>query len=429
MLTLILVFIITVVIGVPVAFCLGMAGIAFILISPDYSLTILPTMMFGGIDSFALMAIPFFIMAGDMMGRAGVLPGLIDLAESVVGHFRGGLAHVTIVASMFFAGVTGVAVADCAAVGSMLIPGMIKQGYPRGFAAMVTSCASIMGPIIPPSVAMLIFAHVYGGGISVGKMFLMGAVPGVMIGLGMMTLVYLMSFYRKFPVTSDRHFSIVKVGKCFVKAIPGLMVPIIILGGIIGGFFTATEAGAVAVSYSILVGLFLTRKLTLKSIGECFVESMRMSAVVFLLLGTAKIVAFILVSHQVPQKVGELFLMYTNSAFVFILFTVIFLILLGFVLEAVATMIMLIPVLAPIAVSYGVEPHLFGLIIVITVQVALITPPVALALFITTPMAHCSIEEAAKDLWPFLALMFGLIMLLALFPGIATWLPTLFGYK
>ena len=160
MLTLVLVFIITVVIGVPVAFCLGMAGVAFILISPQYSLTILPTMMFGGIDSFALMAIPFFIMAGDMMGRAGVLPGLIDLAESVVGHFRGGLAHVTIVASMFFAGVTGVAVADCAAVGSMLIPGMIKQGYPRGFAAMVTSCASIMGPIIPPSVAMLIFAHV-----------------------------------------------------------------------------------------------------------------------------------------------------------------------------------------------------------------------------------------------------------------------------
>jgi tripartite ATP-independent transporter DctM subunit len=403
MLTLILVFIISVVIGVPVAFCLGMAGVAFILMSPQYSLTILPTMMFGGIDSFALMAIPFFIMAGDMMGRAGVLPGLIDLADSIVGHFRGGLAHVTI--------------------------GMVRQGYPRGFAAMVTACASIMGPIIPPSVAMLIFANVYGGGISVGKMFLMGAVPGVLIGLGMMALVYVMSFYRKFPVTSDRHFSIVNVGKCFVKAIPGLMVPIIILGGIIGGFFTATEAGAVALAYAILVGLFLTRKLTLKSIGQCFVESMRMSAVVFLLLGTAKVVAFILVSHQVPQRVGELFLMYTNSAFVFILFTVIFLILLGFVLEAVATMIMLIPVLAPIAVSYGVEPHLFGLIIVITVQIALITPPVALGLFITAPLARCTIEEAAKDLWPFLFLMFGLVMLLALFPGIATWLPTLFGYK
>jgi tripartite ATP-independent transporter DctM subunit len=426
---LILVFVATIVIGVPVAFCLGMAGVAFLFISSEYSLSILPTMMFGGIDSFTLMAIPFFIMAGDMMGRAGVLPGLIDLADSIVGHFRGGLAHVTIVASMFFAGVTGVAVADCAAVGSMLIPGMVKQGYPRGFAAMVTACASIMGPIIPPSVAMLIFANVYGGGISVGKMFLMGAVPGVIIGLGMMALVYVMSFYRKFPITSDRRFSMIRVGRSFVKAIPGLMVPIIILGGIIGGFFTATEAGAVALFYAILVGLFLTRKLTLKSIGECFVESMRMSAVVFLLLGTAKIVAFILVSHQVPQKVGELFQMYTHSAFVFILFTVVFLILLGFVLEAVATMIMLIPVLAPIAVSYGVEPHMFGLIIVITVQIALITPPVALGLFITAPLARCTIEEAAKDLWPFLALMFALVMLLALFPGIATWLPALFGYK
>jgi tripartite ATP-independent transporter DctM subunit len=425
---LIVVFAITVAIGVPVAFCLGMASVAFILVAPDQSLSILPTMMFGGIDSFALMAIPFFIMAGDMMVRAGVLPGLIDLADSLVGHLRGGLAHVTIVASMFFAGVTGVALADCAAVGSMLIPSMVRQGYPRGFAAMVTACASIMGPIIPPSVAMLIFANVYGGGISVGKMFLMGAVPGVMIGLSMMALVYAMSFYRKFPLVSERRFSLPYVGKCFLKAIPGLMVPVIILGGIIGGFFTATEAGAVALFYGLIVGI-VNRKLTLRDIGDCFIESMRISAVVFLLLGTAKVVSFILVSNDVPAKVGEMFLMYTHSAGVFILFTVLMLIALGFVLEAVATMIMLIPVLAPIAVSFGVEPHLFGLILVITVQIALITPPVALGLFITAPLAQCTIEEAAKDLLPFLVLMFAMVMLVATFPGMTMWLPSLFGYK
>jgi len=293
---------------------------------------------------------------------------------------------------------------------------------------MVTACASIMGPIIPPSVAMLIFANVYGGGISVGKMFLMGAVPGVIIGLSMMALVYGMSYYRKFPLVSERRFSLLHVGKCFLKAVPGLMVPVIILGGIIGGFFTATEAGAVALFYGMIVGI-VKRKLTLKDIGECFLESMRISAVVFLLLGTAKAVSFILVSNQVPQKVGDLFLAYTHSAGVFILFTVLLLIALGFVLEAVATMIMLIPVLAPIAVGFGVEPHLFGLILVITVQIALITPPVALGLFITAPLAHCTIEEAAKDLWPFLALMFAMVMLVATFPGMTMWLPSLFGYK
>lgn len=425
---LVIVFIVTVAIGVPVAFCLGMASVAFLVFTPGESLSILPTMMFGGIDSFALMAIPFFIMAGDMMVRAGVLPGLIDLADSIVGHFRGGLAYVTIIASMFFAGVTGVALADCAAVGSMLIPSMVRQGYPRGFAAMVTACASIMGPIIPPSVAMLIFANVYGGGISVGKMFLMGAVPGVLIGLSMMALVYVMSFYRKFPVVSGRRFSILNVGKCLLKAIPGLMVPVIIIGGIIGGFFTPTEAGAVALFYAIIVGV-LKRKLSFKDIGQCFLESMRISAVIFILLGTAKVVAFILVTNQVPAKVGELFLTYTHSADIFILFTVLLLIALGFVLEAVATMIMMIPVLAPIAVNFGVEPHLFGLIIVITVQIALITPPVALGLFITAPLAHCSIEEAAKDLLPFLVLMFAMVMLVATFPGMTMWLPSLFGYK
>jgi tripartite ATP-independent transporter DctM subunit len=244
----------------------------------------------------------------------------------------------------------------------------------------------------------------------------------------MMALVYGMSFYRKFPLTSDRRFSLLNVGKCFMKAIPGLMVPVIILGGIIGGFFTATEAGAVALLYGIIVGI-VNRKLTLKDIGECFLESMRISAVVFLLLGTAKAVSFILVSNNVPAQVGDLFLRYTHSAGVFILFTVILLIALGFVLEAVATMIMLIPVLAPIAVNFGVEPHLFGLILVITVQIALITPPVALGLFITAPLAQCTIEEAAKDLWPFLALMFVMVMLVATFPGMTMWLPSLFGYK
>jgi len=427
MLTLCVVFVVTILLGVPVAFCLGLAGVAFIVVTKAMPLNVLPTLMFGGIDSFPLMAIPFFIMAGDLMSRSGVLPRLVDLANSLVGHFKGGLAYVNIVASMFFAGVTGVAVADTAAIGSMLVPAMIKQGYTKTFSAVVTASSSIMGPIIPPSVAMLIYAYVYGGGISVARLFLLGAVPGCLIGFGMMGLIYVMSFKQNFPV-SAAGFSLKTVARRMVTAIPGLMVPVIILGGIIGGVFTPTEAGAVAVTYAILIGVFLTRKLKLRDIGACFLTSCRTSAVVFLLLATAKVISWILTVNQVPQMVAQSFLQYTSSPQIFLVMAIVFLLLLGFVLEAVATMIMLIPVFGPVAQAFGIEPHHFGLLVVMTVQVALITPPVALGLFIVCPIADCSIEEAARDIWPFLLLVFGVILLVAFWPGVTDWVPRLFGF-
>lgn len=427
MLTLVIVFVVTILMGVPVAFCLGLAGIAFILITENLPFNILPTLLFGGIDSFPLMAIPFFIMAGDLMGRCGVLPRLVDLANSLVGHLKGGLAYVNILASMFFAGVTGVAVADTAAVGSMLVPSMIKQGFSKKFSAAVTAASSIMGPIIPPSVAMLIYAYVYGGGISVGKLFMLGAVPGVLIGLGMMAIVYLLSFHENFPVSTSS-FSWREVVTRAFAAIPGLMVPVIILGGIIGGIFTPTEAGAVAVSYALVVGVFFTRKIRLKDIYDCFLLSCRTSAVVFMLLATAKVISWILVTNQVPQTVAGYFLELTTSPHVFLIMTILLLLVIGFVLEAVATMIMLIPVFGPIALLYGIEPHHFGLLIVMTVQVALITPPVALGLFIVCPIADCSMEEAMSRVWPFLLLVYGIIMLVAFFPGLTNWFPQLFGY-
>jgi tripartite ATP-independent transporter DctM subunit len=427
MLTLSIVFVVTILLGVPVAFCLGLAAIAFIIVTEAMPFNILPTLMFGGIDSFPLMAIPFFIMAGDLMSRCGVLPRLVDLANSLVGHFKGGLAYVNILASMFFAGVTGVAVADTAAVGSMLVPSMIKQGYSRTFSAVVTAASSIMGPIIPPSVAMLIYAYVYGGGISVAKLFLLGAIPGCLIGFGMMGLVYLMSFKHDFPVSAVG-FSFRTVAKRTVAAIPGLMVPLIILGGIIGGIFTPTEAGAVAVAYALVIGIFFTRRLGLRDIAECFLVSCKTSAVVFMLLATAKVISWILITNQVPQQVGTSFLQLTASPQVFLVLTVSFLLILGFVLEAVATMIMLIPVFGPVAQSYGIEPHHFGLLVVMTVQVALITPPVALGLFIICPIAECSIEEATGGIWPFLLLVFAVILLVAFCPAVTDWLPRLFGY-
>lgn len=427
MLVLAIVFFVTIILGVPVCFCLGLAGLAYILVSKNLTFNILPTIIFGGIDSFPLMAIPFFIMAGDLMGRCGILPKLVDLADSLVGHLRCGLSYVTILTSMLFAGVTGVAVADAAAVGSMLIPGMISSGYTRPFSAAVTASASIMGPIIPPSVAMLIYAYVYGGGISVAKLFLAGATPGILIGLGMMGLVYGLSFRRNFPERSA-HFSLGRVLRCLKESLLGLMVPIIILGGIIGGIFTPTEAGAVAVAYALIIGAFVMRSVGIKDIAACFLSSCKTSAVIFLILATAKVVSWILVIERVPHEVANFFRAYISSPHVFLVCTIIFLLLLGFVLEAVATMIMLIPVFGPLAVAYGVDPHLFGLIMVMTVQIALITPPVALGLFIVSPIAECSVEEAALEVWPFLIEVFVVIILVVYWPQLAMWLPHWFGY-
>jgi tripartite ATP-independent transporter DctM subunit len=242
-----------------------------------------------------------------------------------------------------------------------------------------------------------------------------------------MGLVYFMSFKHDFPVSAVG-FSIRNVLKKTVAAIPGLMVPIIILGGIIGGIFTPTEAGAVAVAYALFIGIFFTRKLGLRDIADCFLVSCKTSAVVFMLLATAKVISWILITNQVPQNVAQSFMDLTASPLVFLVLAVTFLLLIGFVLEAVATMIMLIPVFGPVAQSYGIEPHHFGLLVVMTVQVALITPPVALGLFIVCPIAECTIEEATRGIWPFLLLVFAVILLVAFWPGVTAWLPRLFGY-
>lgn len=427
MILLAIVFATTVLLGVPVAFCLGLTGVVFILVTGKASLMTIPTLMFGGIDSFCLMAIPLFIMAGFLIQHSGVLSKLVELANALVGHLRGGLAHVNIVASMFFAGVSGVALADTAAIGSMLIPPMIKEGYDKKFTAVVTASSSVVGPIIPPSVAMIIYAYVAGGRVSVAGLFLSGVLPGIILGLGMIALAYIFSIRRDYPISGEK-FSFLNVLRKAKGGILGLMVPIIILGGILSGMFTPTEAGAVAVAYALFTGIFITRKLTLKKIAYCFLEASKTSAVVFMMLATAKIIAWLLTTYQVPAKLTVILTSITTNPQIFLIITLLSLLLIGFVLEAVATMIMLIPCLAPAALAYGIEPHHFGLLFVMTVQVALITPPVALGLFIACRLAKTTIEEVFIDIWPFLFLIFGIIILIALFPDLVMWLPRLFGY-
>jgi tripartite ATP-independent transporter DctM subunit len=424
---LIAVFAVTLTLGVPIAFCLGLGGLAFIVLSGTVPIAVLPTLMFGGMDSFPLLAIPFFIIAGDLMQRCGVLPSLIDFANALVGHLRGGLAYVVVLASMLFAGVTGVALAECAAIAGMVAPSMVRQGYPGGFVSAVIAGSAVMGPIIPPSVAMLIYAYVYGGGISVGKLFLMGVVPGILVGLALLSLVAVTAWRRGFPVSGQR-FSPRAALRALRGAVLGLCVPVIILGGILGGAFTPTEAGAVGVLYAVVIGVLVLRTLRVRDLAASLLVGAKTSAIIYLLLGTSNVVSWILIRNQVPKVVAEWSLDLTTSASVFMLVTIAVLFLLGLALEAVPIMIMLIPVLAPAAKAYGIDPHHLGLVVVMTVQTALLSPPVALSLYVVSTIIRCPMAEANREVWKFMGAVVAITLVTALWPAMPMFVPRLFGF-
>jgi tripartite ATP-independent transporter DctM subunit len=320
-----------------------------------------------------------------------------------------------------------VALAECAAIGAMVGPSMVRQGYPGGFTSAVIAGGAVMGPIIPPSVAMLVFAYVYGGGISVGKLFLMGVLPGVLVGVSLMLLVGVISWRRQYPVSGAR-FSPRLVLRTLRGALLGLAVPVIIIGGILGGVFTPTEAGAVAALYGVLVGVFVLRTLGPRDLLASLMTGAKTSAIVYLLLGTSNVVSWILVRNQVPQTVARWSLDLTTSPYVFLIVTIAVLFALGTALEAVPIMIMLIPVLAPAAIAYKIDPHHLGLIVVMTVQTALLTPPVALSLYVVSSIVKCPMEEANREVWVFVAAVLGVTLLTAMWPAMPLAIPRLFGF-
>ncbi|MFN0263166.1 TRAP transporter large permease [Tepidamorphus sp. 3E244] len=412
--------------GVPVAFALGAVSIGYLLLTGSASLNVVATIIFGGMDSFPLLAIPFFVMAGDLATRAEILPKLIDFARALFGPVRGGLAHVNVASSMFFGGVTGVAVADTAAVGGTMIPAMIRDGYPRGFAGAITAASSVMGAVIPPSVAMLLIIYIMGGGLSVTRLFLAGAVPGLLIGVGMMIYVAATARRRNFP-RGGEHWSLADIWRTAIPALPGLGLPVIVLGGILGGFFTPTEAGAIAVVYAVILG-FSYGTLDLRAIISTLLSSAKTSAMVYLLLGVAKLVAWILVLNLVPQKIGMAIEPLIGSKEVFLLAVIAVFLIIGFVMEGVASMIMLVPIVAPMAKLFGVDGYHLALVVVMTVQIALITPPVSIGLYLVCPLAGCTVREVSLEVLPFIGVILAVILLVVFFPQVAMFLPRMLGY-
>lgn len=412
-------------IGVPVAFALGLTSFTILILVKGVPLGIVAQRMFTGMDSFPFMAIPFFVLAGALMNSSGITQKLVTFADVLVGHIKGGLAQINIVASMFFAGITGSAVADTSAIGSILIPAMEEEGFDTDFSAAVTASSSVIGPIIPPSIPMVTFSLL--SGVSVGALFLAGFLPGILLGLGLMTVSYFISKKRNY-VSHGKMKSIKEILVVTLHAIIPLLMPLIILGGILSGIFTATEASAVAVVYSLFIGFFVYRTLNLKMLPKIFVETAKTTAVVFLVIATANIFNWLLATEQIPQTIARFFTANVDNTIVFLLIINVILLIVGTFIEGTAAMIILVPVLMPTIIQFGIEPVMFGAIVVLNLMIGLITPPLGLCLFVASSVSKISLESVSKAILPFLFIEIVVLLLVTYIKPISLFLPRLFGY-
>jgi len=418
-----LTFAVTFAIGIPLALVLGLTGLAA-LIAMGVPLQVVAQRMFTGIDSFPLMAVPFFILAGDIMNKGGTTIRLIRFANSLVGHIRGGLAHANVVANMLFAGISGSAVADASAIGAIMIPSMEKSGYEKDFSAALTASAATIGPIIPPSIIMVIYG--VSVGVSVGGLFAAGFIPGVLLGLALMVIVY--STSKKKGYAKYDNFSLKRVAVEFKDAVWAMMAPVIILGGILGGIFTPTEAAAVAVVYSFFVGKFVFKGLQWKDLPGVLLQSGITTATILLIISMANVFAWVIAANMIPLKLANLFLSITENPYVFLLLINIFLLFVGMFMETGAAIILLAPILAPVAAKLGINPLHFGFIMVLNLAIGMATPPVGVCLFVSCGITGLSLEEISKAVYPFVLAELAILMLVTYIEPISMVLPKLLGF-
>lgn len=427
MLTLFLpLFMIFLFLGLPVFFGLVAApGILLWMNGQERDITLLYRNVYNGMDSFPLMAIPFFMMAGELMNRGGITLRLVEFSQAMIGHFRGGLAHVNVMSSMLFAGLSGSAVADVSALGSMMIPAMEKEGYTRKFAAAITAASSIIGPIIPPSGIMIIYAYVMGE--SVAALFLAGIVPGLLIGFSLMGLVWYMADKYELPAATQRA-SWGERRQASLKAIWPLMTPVIIMGGILGGIFTPTEAAAIAVGYATFIGLFVMKTLKMSDMPDILIRSGITSAVVLLLVGAAMAFKTVASLSHTPEILADFILGLSENPYVLLFLINILLFIVGMFLDAGPAIIILGPILGPIFAELGVNSVHFAIIMAVNLTVGLLTPPMGLVLFVTSSVSGLRVETISKAILPFLAVEVAVIFLLTYFPALTLTVPRFFGF-
>jgi len=423
---LILVFFVTMALGVPIAFTMGLAGLIAVLMNSTLSPLLVAQNMFSGLDSFPLLAIPFFILAAELMTGGALTDVLLRFASQFVGHIRGGLGHTSILTLTFFSGISGSALADAAGPGSMLIRMMRKAGYSQEYGAALIAATAIVGPIIPPSIIMIVYA-LTDNSVTVTGLFLAGVVPGFLISGSLMVVNHWISRKRDYRATGARP----GWKEYFVntwRALPALALPFIILGGINLGFFTPTEASAVAVFYAFLVGKFVYGTLTMDKLPGILFRSSLMTSSVLLIVSMSAVFAWVLTVGQIPQAVSVHIVGWNLSPVALLLIINVFLLLFGIFIEPLPGVMMLVPILAPLAEVAHLNPLHFAIVVIVNLTLGMITPPVGGLLFVTSIVSKVPMGPLVKELWPLLGAQLVVLLLLTLVPGFSTWLPGLFGY-
>lgn len=418
------VFFVLLAVSVPIAFAMGLATVAAILAHDTLPMTLLAQRALVGAESYALLAIPFFILAGNLMNGGGLTNQIVRLAMAFVGRFKGGLALTSVLAAMIFSGLSGSAAADASALGKVLIPTMKRQGYGGGFAAALMAAACVNGPIIPPSIPLVIYGLSVGSGAPIIDLFLGGIIPGVLLGISLMIAAYIISVKRNYPTTEK--VPLREIPGYIRRAAWGLLMPVIILSGVVGGIVTVTESATIAVLYAGFVGFFIYKELTLKQIWPILVQTAIDTALVMFIIALSAGFGWLLAVSGLPRQLGLWIASLSSDPVVILMMINVLLLIVGIFMEPLPALLILIPVLVPVVKAVGIDLVHFGLVMVFNLCIGLITPPVGILLYICAKFANVTLEEESRELAPFLIASITVLLIISLFPATVLWLPSLF---
>ena len=418
---LVLLMVLLIVLGMPVAFALGLGALGALLTEPSLPLTLVPQRMFTALDSWPIMAVPLFMLAGGLMDKGGMSRRIVEFASACFAFVRGSLGMVTVMASMVFAGISGSSTADTAAVGSILLPAMRERGYDMRFAAALQAAAGAIGPVIPPSILMIVIGYVTGT--SVAQLFLAGVVPGVLIGVGLMVVAYRQALKEGPDFDAPTPLEPRKILSTGFRALPALGLPLLIVFGILAGVFTATEAAAAAVVYGLAVGLLIYREIRLRDLPQVALEAAERACVVLFIAATAMLFAWLVAVNQVPQALGALLQAHITQRAVFLIFLNLTLLVMGMFLESFSAVIVFLPILFPLALDFGIDPLHFGILATVNLAIGYITPPYGATLFVACGISGQSVRAVSGRVAPILVAMLLVLLLVTYWPQAVLWLP------
>lgn len=421
----VLAFFVFLLMGIPISLVLGMTTIVYFLTTGN---TILldstPQRLYSGMENYGLLAIPLFMLTGELMNSGGITNRLVSFTRVLVGHVRGGLAYVTVIANMFLASILGSANAQAAMMSKVMVPEMEKEGYTREFSSALTLASSIVAPIIPPSMIFIIYGTL--SGTSIGAMFMAGIIPGIIFGIGFISLIAYLGYKNNFPKSERSNFQ--QILKSFIRVLPALLVPVIITVGILSGVFTATESAGIASVIAFIVGVFFYKELKLKSLPTILINTVTGTATVTFLIAMANIFGWMIAFEQIPQMIANSMLSISDNPFVFLLLVNLFLLLIGTLIDGIAALIILVPVLMPLVTAFHIDPIHFGVIICINLTIGLLTPPVGTGLFIVSSIAEVKFERLVKAILPMLALGIVILFIITYWDQTTLFIPRLLGY-